>query len=646
MDQYIGKMLDNRYELLEIIGTGGMAVVYKAKCHRLNRMVAVKILRTELVEDADFRRRFRDESQAVAMLSHANIVSVYDVSRSGDTEYIVMELIDGITLKQYMEKRGRLNWKEALHFIIQIMRGLSHAHSRGIVHRDIKPHNIMVLRDGSVKITDFGIACLSSATATLTAEALGSVHYISPEQARGERVTARSDIYSAGVLLYELLTGRLPFEGDSAVAVALQHISSIPLSPREVNPEIPEALELICMKAMTADASRRYQSADEMIAALEEFRKNPDVKPDITIGEVIGAEPDEPTSKLPVEAVGKIYRPKQPPVPVEPDEPDEGIYHEPPRRKKNTLIVAGLAIVALVLLFGIGKVLSSSFSNNPADELAEVPNLLGKTVVQAEGLEEINGVFTIEVIGSRQSQEYAVGEIIEQDPGVGARKAPGTVIKVFVSLGDGSKEMPNLIGEDYQVAHVMLSNLNLGITVERDAVYHDTIESGKVVSTIPDAGESLSKDNTVLVIVSMGKEPVPVTVISFIGQTKEEAEKNATDLGLVVENFSYAESTQPEGTVIEQTLEPFAEAMTGTEISFVISSGPPATSMTKRYPLPFWQNEEVHVRIEFDGEEVYNERVSTMLGYVEQTFTGKGRGHRVKVYYNDVLSYDEEINFQ
>ena len=257
-DPYIGQMLDGRYEILERIGTGGMAVVYKAKCHRLNRLVAVKILKSDLAQDADFRRRFNAESQAVAQLSHPNIVSVYDVSRGGDVEYIVMELIDGITLKQYMEKRGQLNWRESLHFITQIMRGLSHAHSRGIIHRDIKPQNVMVLRDGSVKVADFGIACLENAAQTLTQEALGSVHYISPEQARGDRTDARSDIYSAGVVLYEMLTGRLPFEGDSAVSVAIQHLSSIPLAPREVNPDIPEQLELICMKAMTPDLERRY----------------------------------------------------------------------------------------------------------------------------------------------------------------------------------------------------------------------------------------------------------------------------------------------------------------------------------------------------------------------------------------------------
>ncbi len=244
MDPYIGKTLDNRYEILERIGTGGMAVVYKTRDQRLNRLVAVKVLKPDLAQDEDFRRRFNAESQAVAQLSHPNIVSVYDVSRGGDTEYIVMELIDGITLKQYMEKRGQLNWRESLHFITQIMRGLSHAHSRGIVHRDIKPQNIMVLRDGTVKVMDFGIACLTNG-ANPSNEAIGSVHYISPEQAKGDYTDNRSDIYSAGVVLYEMLTSRLPFEGDSPMAVAIQHFSAVPLSPRELNPDIPEALEQI-----------------------------------------------------------------------------------------------------------------------------------------------------------------------------------------------------------------------------------------------------------------------------------------------------------------------------------------------------------------------------------------------------------------
>ena len=289
MDQYIGKMLDNRYEILECIGVGGMAVVYKSRDHRLNRLVAVKILKPELAEDADFRRRFHDESQAVAMLSNINIVSVYDVSHSDGLDYIVMELIEGMTLKQYMQKRGTpLNWREAIHFITQILRALGHAHSRGIVHRDIKPQNILVLRDGSVKVADFGIARVTSAAqATLTQEALGSVHYISPEQAKGSRVDGRSDLYSAGVVLYEMLTGRLPFEGETPVFVAIQHINSIPISPRELNPDIPPRLEAITMKAMAPDPDQRYASAEAMLADLRDFRKNPE-------GEVQDQQQEEP----------------------------------------------------------------------------------------------------------------------------------------------------------------------------------------------------------------------------------------------------------------------------------------------------------------------------------------------------------------
>ena len=234
MDQYIGTLLDNRYEILEVIGTGGMAVVYKARCNRLNRLVAIKVLKQELSQDEEFRRRFHAESQAVAMLSHPNIVSVYDVSHSNNLDYIVMELIEGITLKQYLEQKGRLNWRESLHFSTQIAKALEHAHSRGIIHRDIKPHNIMILKDGSVKVADFGIARISSAQNTLTREALGSVHYISPEQAKGGKVDYRSDLYSLGVVMYEMLTGRPPFDGDTPVSVAIQHINAKPVMPREL----------------------------------------------------------------------------------------------------------------------------------------------------------------------------------------------------------------------------------------------------------------------------------------------------------------------------------------------------------------------------------------------------------------------------
>ena len=403
-DPYIGRMLDNRYEILERIGTGGMAVVYKAKCHRLNRLVAVKILKSDLAQDEDFRRRFNAESQAVAQLSHPNIVSVYDVSRGGDIEYIVMELIDGITLKQYMEKRGQLNWRESLHFITQIMRGLSHAHSRGIVHRDIKPQNVMVLRDGSVKVADFGIACLENAAQTLTQEALGSVHYISPEQARGDRIDARSDIYSAGVVLYEMLTGRLPFEGDSAVSVAIQHLSSVPLAPREINPDIPEQLELICMKAMAPDLDKRYPSADAMIADLEAFRKNPGVNLDFELSDLRTEESDEPTQKLRTPVPPQSHRPGWESSYERSRRYEDDRYDERPSRLsggKKAALIGGGAVVVVVVLFFLFRAIFASMVPAAADTYA-VPRLIGMTEEQANQQASVaDGTFQVVVAGRR-----------------------------------------------------------------------------------------------------------------------------------------------------------------------------------------------------------------------------------------------------
>ena len=287
MENYIGRLLDSRYEILEVIGTGGMAVVYKALDHRLNRLVAVKILKDELSRNQEFRRRFHAESQAVAMLSHPNIVSVYDVSRTGDADYIVMELIEGISLKQYLEKKLNLNWRETLHFSMQIAKALEHAHSRGIVHRDIKPHNIMILKDGSIKVADFGIARVGSAQNTLTREALGSVHYISPEQAKGARVDNRSDLYSLGVVMYEMLTGRTPYDGETPVSVAIQHINGGARRPSELMPGIPLGLEQIVMRAMNADPDARYTSATEMLRDMEEFRKNPAITFDFSAASAV-----------------------------------------------------------------------------------------------------------------------------------------------------------------------------------------------------------------------------------------------------------------------------------------------------------------------------------------------------------------------
>ena len=567
MNNMIGKMLDNRYELLEVIGSGGMAIVYKAKCHRLNRLVAVKVLKSDLAEDADFRRRFRDESQAVAMLSHPNIVSVYDVSR-GETEYIVMELIDGITLKQYMEKRGQLNWREALHFITQIMKALAHAHSRGIIHRDIKPQNIMVLRDGSVKVADFGIACLANSANTLTQEALGSVHYMSPEQARGDRTDARSDIYSAGVVLYEMLTGRLPFEGDSAVSVAIQHLSSVPLSPREINPDVPEALELICMKAMASELEKRYASADEMLADLEEFRKNPEVDLDFTIEDLHRETVDEPTQYIP--AVHAVSNRAQP-VPEEDDDDD------PPRKKdlRRVLAIAASAVVAVAIIVLLWRaIFSDLFDGEQKPTEYVVPYLVGMTIDEANENENVKGIFVIEQIGQRASSKYAEGQIIEQSPEKGKIVKGNRTISVFVSSGAKTEKMPNLINREYRDAALQLTNLDLDLIVSDPVEEYSSITKGYVIRTIPEYGETLNIGDTVTLVVSKGEEPKPVTVLSFIGIDIEIVRQQATQSDLVVGEVTTRASNQPYGTVIEQSISDGTSVDTGTTINFVISEGP------------------------------------------------------------------------
>ena len=567
MNNMIGKMLDNRYELLEVIGSGGMAIVYKAKCHRLNRLVAVKVLKSDLAEDADFRRRFRDESQAVAMLSHPNIVSVYDVSR-GETEYIVMELIDGITLKQYMEKRGQLNWREALHFITQIMKALAHAHSRGIIHRDIKPQNIMVLRDGSVKVADFGIACLANSANTLTQEALGSVHYMSPEQARGDRTDARSDIYSAGVVLYEMLTGRLPFEGDSAVSVAIQHLSSVPLSPREINPDVPEALELICMKAMASELEKRYASADEMLADLEEFRKNPEVDLDFTIEDLHRETVDEPTQYIP--AVHAVSNRAQP-VPEEEDDDD------PPRKKdlRRVFAIAASAVVAVAIIVLLWRaIFSDLFDGEQKPTEYVVPHLVGMTIDEANENENVKGIFVIEQIGQRASSKYAEGQIIEQSPEKGKIVKGNRTISVFVSSGAKTEKMPNLINREYRDAALQLTNLDLDLIVSDPVEEYSSITKGYVIRTIPEYGETLNIGDTVTLVVSKGEEPKPVTVLSFIGIDIEIVRQQATQSGLVVGEVTQRASDEPYGTVIDQSINAETKVDAGTTINFVISEGP------------------------------------------------------------------------
>ena len=586
MDQYIGKMLDNRYEILECIGTGGMAVVYKARDHRLNRLVAIKILKPELANDADFRRRFHDESQAVAMLSHANIVSVYDVRNSDGMNYIVMELIDGLTLKQYMQRRGTpLNWREAQHFITQIMRALSHAHGRGIIHRDIKPHNIMVLRDGSVKVTDFGIAQLASAAQnTMTQEAIGSVHYISPEQAKGSHVDCRTDIYSAGVVLYEMLTGRLPFEGDTPVAVAIQHIKSIPVPPCDLNPEVPRALEAITMKAMAPELNQRYGSAEEMLDDLKEFRKNPDFQ--------VAAAPkaeaaDEPTMVVPAKVITASVR-----VPVERREPerssqperkerrreeDEYDYDDEPPRQGGALPAVAAVLVILIFIVGMGYFLINFFIKDLFAEAPEydVPNLLGYTLEQLEQNKSILGDFTLEVKGTIYSTEFPENQICEQSPEANTRVREGDkVITVSVSGGEDNMFMPPVNGWDARQALQKLQN-EMGLQVKTEYAPSETITEGYVISYTPIDGIKVERGDEVTIVISTGPEQKQATVIPFINVPIEDVKAQIKQLGLEVGKVdAYYSDEYAEGRVIWQSVNPGDKVDKGTAIDLWVSKGP------------------------------------------------------------------------
>lgn len=591
MDQYIGKMLDNRYEILEHIGTGGMAVVYKARCHRLNRLVAVKILKPELAGDAEFRRRFHDESQAVAMLSHTNIVGVYDVSRSDDLDYIVMELIDGMTLKQYMHKRGApLNWREALHFITQIIRALGHAHSRGIIHRDIKPQNILVLRDGSVKVTDFGIARVTSAAqATLTQEALGSVHYISPEQAKGSHIDGRSDLYSAGVVLYEMLTGRLPFEGETPVSVAIQHINSIPIPPRDLNPEIPPALAAITMKAMAPKPENRYANAEAMLEDLEEFRKNPDIP-------TAPAREDEPTRVVPVAEIKEEVRKSRDSTPSpqparrttaqeryqSEDYDDYDDEDDSPRRGGfPPFLIAVLAILVFVggmIFFVYNFLIRDMLGSSNVPTTYEVPSVMEYTIEEIG--ENAGSLAPFEVkVGEYIASDEAEGTILSQSPIAGTIVAEDGdfTITVTVSKGEDTIYMPYLVNTEAITARQQLGDMTegLNITIRTETEYNEDVVSGNIIQTIPKANEPLHDGDTVIFMVSLGKEKEKVIVPDCIGMPLEQA-KSALELRNLVmgEPKEFSSDEYAAGQVMFQSIRAESEVEPGTVITFHVSTGP------------------------------------------------------------------------
>ena len=660
MDQNIGKLLDNRYELLELIGVGGMAKVYKARCHRLNRLVAVKILRDDLSQDSDFRRRFYDESQAVAMLSHPNIVAVYDVSRSDDLEYIVMELIDGISLKQYMQKKGnKLNWREALHFITQIVKGLGHAHSRGIIHRDIKPHNIMVLRDGSVKVADFGIARLTSAGhSTLTQETLGSVHYISPEQARGSHIDARSDLYSAGVVLYEMLTGRLPFEGDSPVSVAIQHINSIPLSPRELNEEIPEALERITMKAMASNMDKRYDSAASMLTDLEEFRKNPSINFEYTAEDLKPAVEEpvagaEKTQKVAVGTLARGERARHESGPRRTDRQSTGRNRSEADDDKAEIwpILAAIAAILLftggVFFFLFNSVIRPMFQTTPD---YAIPNLVGRVYSEVTEDRELLGEFTVFLTENMTSEEPE-GTILRQTPSADSTtKDPKAQISVIVSSGPEIIVMPKVDGMEYHKALVLLQNMGLFVPVPSYAA-HEEVPTNHVISYTPLEGAVMRPGDRVDLVVSTGPTEKLEVVPLFIGQTKEWAQNKIDLQNLKLGNVIEVWSEDIEvGIVVDQSIAAYTEVPQGTQINLQVSKGPDPNAK----PVPKSRNltvnlpenvGQIQVVVKQNGAVVAQQDADTaMEASVVFTLTGTGTGH-YDIYFNDQFHTTQSVDF-
>lgn len=553
-DKYIGKILDDRYEIIELIGSGGMANVYKALCHRLNRYDAVKIMRDETAANTELRRRFRAESQAVAMLSHPNIVSVYDVSHNDDVEYIVMELIDGITLKQYLQKKSVLDPSEVLDFTIQTAKALEHAHSKGIIHRDIKPQNIMLLKDGMIKVADFGIASLENTVEENNGETVGSVHYIAPEQARGEAPDARCDIYSLGIVMYEMLTGRLPYVGNSDVEVAVKHMNTDPVTPRDIVPSIPEELERICLKAMNSNIDERYQTASEMLADLEQYKAQSLAAHVLEDSEAVLIDSEEPPRRRAQRS----------------------------RRSKKIALSSGILAVLLFVIIGFvflnGYFLKDLFSD-PVK--VKVDNFVGRYYEDVINDKDYKKIYDFKVT-FKVDLEHEYGIILSQDPESGRSKTvsdKGSKIVVELVCAaetvDDQKRLlkvPNIVNHEREEAISMVQDAGFTYTLEQAP--SDSITKGYVISTDPVAGAAADEGSEIKIIISTGPETVMTKVPQLKGLSKDAAIAKIESSNLSIGSISTAESDLDAGTVIDQNIAAGTQIEEHTKISITVSSGP------------------------------------------------------------------------
>ena len=643
MDRFIGKRLDGRYEIHELIGVGGMAYVYKAYDRVEGRWVAIKILKEEFSNNSDFLRRFRNESKAIAVLNHPNIVKVYDVSFGDQIQYIVMEFIDGITLKEYIEQEGTIRWQEAVHFTTQILMALECAHEKGIIHRDIKPQNIMLLQDGSIKVADFGIArFLQSETQTMTDKAIGSVHYIAPEQASGDYITDKADIYSVGVMLYEMLTGKLPFVADNAVSVALMQLQAKPVMPRELNPSIPRGLEQITMRAMEKNPVDRFQSAGEMLDDLDEFRRNPNIVFHYDL-QTANARYDASRSMEAYDAS------RQAPAYNDDYEYEEELVRSR-RSAKGAMVVKGVLAAAIIVGLAVAVIYFLNYWNNrpeAGDDLLEMPNLVGQLYEDVIANEEYAD-FNIQV-REGNDPDLQPGEIMNQDPAAGIMVKKDADVELLVNGGVGQVEVPDVVTDHMTLEEAQQAIEDAGLHSQVENVADDEVEEGRVISTNPEPGTMVDSGSTVTLRVSTGPAEEMVTVPDgLVGDTLANVSAKLEEAGLVMGNVNRDDtSTLTVDTVISLSPNEVSEISKGSTVDITVSSGKGATkTLSTSIPLPSSVSEDITLEVYRNGTKVTTDTVNPAYGSsYSLSFTGTSGSETVVVTLNSQTYMELQFDF-